>query len=195
MTRRIAHEALIALEFHGLPLHDPFHGHAVGRRWPPRDQGRICSGRDALQGAGIWRAAVRCGRGTVVRSTSRRWVMSTTTHISSVSGAPARLADQVKSSLSRVISRVPTSLVSKSVSHCALWPAALWVMSPPTQVTGAALIIRSPFAHPTGDEPAMAADGFTDGSGSGSALATCGCFHDRTRQSRSIPRISRALKV
>ena len=59
MTRRIAHEALIALEFHGLPFHDPFHGHAVGRRWPPRDQGRICSGRDALQGAGIWRAAVR----------------------------------------------------------------------------------------------------------------------------------------
>jgi hypothetical protein len=26
MTRRIAPEALIALEFRGLPFHDPFHG-------------------------------------------------------------------------------------------------------------------------------------------------------------------------
>ncbi len=40
MTRRIAREALIALEFRGLPFHDPFHGPAVDRRWPPQDQGR-----------------------------------------------------------------------------------------------------------------------------------------------------------
>jgi hypothetical protein len=157
-------------------------------------------GRDARQGAESGAPPSARGRGTVVRSTSRRWVMSTTTHISSVSGSPARLADQVKSSLtsplSRVISRVPASLVSKSVSHCALWPAAFRVMSPPTQVTGAALVIRSPFAHPTGGEPAMVADGFTDRCGSGrSALATCCCFRDRARRSRSIPRISRTSKV
>jgi hypothetical protein len=145
MTRRIAHEALIALEFHGLPFHDPFHGHAVGRRGI---RAGFVPGVTLSRGPESGAPPSACGGGTVVRSTSRRWVMSTTTHISSVSGAPARLADQVKSSLSRVISRVPTSLVSKSVSHCALWPAALWVMSPPTQVTGAALIIRSPFAHP-----------------------------------------------
>ena len=38
ITRRIAPEALIALEFRGLPFHDPFHGRAVNRRWPTRQQ-------------------------------------------------------------------------------------------------------------------------------------------------------------
>jgi len=42
MTRRIAPEALIALEFRGLPFHDPFHGHqAVDRRWPPQQSDTI----------------------------------------------------------------------------------------------------------------------------------------------------------
>jgi len=38
MTRRIASIALIALEFRGLPFHDPFHGQAVDRRWLRRQQ-------------------------------------------------------------------------------------------------------------------------------------------------------------
>jgi hypothetical protein len=41
MTRRIAPEALIALEFRGLPFHDPFHGQAVDRRWPPQQSDTI----------------------------------------------------------------------------------------------------------------------------------------------------------
>jgi hypothetical protein len=27
--------ALIALGFRGIPFHDPFHGSAIGRGWPP----------------------------------------------------------------------------------------------------------------------------------------------------------------
>jgi hypothetical protein len=40
MTRRITLEALIALEFRGLPFHDPFHGPAVDHRRQPQDQGQ-----------------------------------------------------------------------------------------------------------------------------------------------------------
>jgi hypothetical protein len=36
MTRQIAPEALIALEFAGQPFHDSFHGLAVDGRWPPQ---------------------------------------------------------------------------------------------------------------------------------------------------------------
>jgi hypothetical protein len=39
MTRQIAPEALIALEFSGLPFHDSFHGLAVNGRWPPQQSG------------------------------------------------------------------------------------------------------------------------------------------------------------
>jgi hypothetical protein len=39
MTRQIAPEALIALEFPGLPFHDSFHGLAVSGRWPPERSG------------------------------------------------------------------------------------------------------------------------------------------------------------
>ncbi len=39
MTRQIAHEALIAAEYSGLPFHDSFHGPAVNGRWPPQQSG------------------------------------------------------------------------------------------------------------------------------------------------------------
>jgi hypothetical protein len=54
--------------------------------------------------------------------------MSHTTHVSHVSSVPERLADQARprrtSPVSRVVSHVPRSLVSESVSRCALWPPA-----------------------------------------------------------------------
>ena len=39
MTRQIAPEALIALEYPGLPFHDSFHGLTVNGRWPPQQLG------------------------------------------------------------------------------------------------------------------------------------------------------------
>jgi len=62
----------------------------------------------------------------------RRWVMSTTTY---VSPAPAfrrvsltRRTSRRASSVSHVVSRVSTGLVSKSVSRRGLWPAAFWIL-------------------------------------------------------------------
>jgi hypothetical protein len=64
---------------------------------------------------------------------SRRWVMSTTTHVSLVSDVPARLADQAKASMSvpgvsRRLFPVPAGLVSEPVSRRASWPAAFRVL-------------------------------------------------------------------
>ena len=76
MPRRIAPIALIALEFRDLPFHDPFHGQAVDRRWPPRQQAGFAF-RVTLPRDEIWRTAVSVRtRGTRLRSASCRWVMT-----------------------------------------------------------------------------------------------------------------------
>jgi len=68
MTRRIAPEAPIALEFHGLPFHDPFHGQAFDRRWlPAAPVPDVLSACDALRDE-IWRAVVRADEETMLRS-------------------------------------------------------------------------------------------------------------------------------
>jgi hypothetical protein len=58
MTRQIAPEALIALDFLGLPFHDSFHGQAVDSRWRPQQPGPASAsgqgrGRDESQ-SGRW---------------------------------------------------------------------------------------------------------------------------------------------
>jgi hypothetical protein len=87
--------------------------------------------------------------------------MSTTTHVSPVSGVPARLAEQAKASKSvaSVSRRLPVSagLVSKSVSRSASWPAGsrCYAVLPRASVTVA-----------YGVGPRWGADGFTVGADS-----------------------------
>jgi hypothetical protein len=62
----------------------------------------------------------------------RRWVMSHTTCVLPTSPVFRRVSltrrrHRWASPVSRVVSPVPSSLVSKSVSRCALWPAASWI--------------------------------------------------------------------
>jgi hypothetical protein len=84
-------------------------------------------------------------QGELAPGDDRRWVMSHTTCVLPTSPVFRRVSltrrrHRWASPVSRVVSPVPSSLVSKSVSRCALWPAASWIFvhipAQPSPATG-----------------------------------------------------------